>query len=242
MHERIERMLVALVGEFRFSRTGFPDEYGLLRTLADELLGIPKRARLSAGAFLWIVLRAADELYRKTAEAFASLSGCAISHVSAMNCVHAEGELLKAADVPLGRKISQDTLSLEADGLWAHVQKHGYREALPRFLCEQAERMTSFELKIGAVHVGERKATAGRFAFAGLAPKCLQGDAEEFWQSAFHLVVAHVFHQMQVTRGSSCRGSSNNGRNPPWRAERNSVVRHLSSAQRFPRSRRCPSR
>lgn len=158
VHERVPRTLVTLLGEVRFSRTVFLDECGRRRTLADELLGIPKRARLSTGAFLWIVRRAAEESYRKTAAAFASMSGCALSHVSVMNCVHAEGALLKAAGAPPGPKTSQDTLFLEVDGLWVHAQATKHRAgALPRFPYEQARKTTSFELKLAALYAGKRK-------------------------------------------------------------------------------------
>lgn len=189
IHERTQRTLVTLVGEVRFSRTVFLDEYARRRTLVDELLGIPKRARLSAGAFLWIVRRGAEESYRKTAAAFASMSGCTLSHVSVMNCVHAEGSLLKAACPPQGPKISQDTLFLEVDGLWVHVQEHEHRaDALPRFLYEQARKTTSFELKLAALYAGKRKVAPGRNVRDGLALTCTQGDADEFWESAFHLI------------------------------------------------------
>lgn len=189
IHERATRTLVTLLGEVRFSRTVFYDECGRRRMLADELLGIPKRARLSAGAFLWIVRRGAEESYRKTAAAFASMSGCALSHVSVMNCVHAEGALLKAAGAPPGPKVSQETLFLEVDGLWVHVQEHVHRaDALPRFLYEQARNTTSFELKLAALYAGKRKVAPGRFVRDGLALTCSQGEADEFWKSAFRLI------------------------------------------------------
>lgn len=123
VHERAERTLVTLLGEVRFSRTVFLDEFGRRRALADELLGILKRSRLSAGAFSWIVRLAAKESYRKTASAFAEATGCAISHVTVMNCVRAEGDLLRAASAPCGPKTSRETLFLEVDGLWVHVQE-----------------------------------------------------------------------------------------------------------------------
>lgn len=189
VHERAERTLITLVGEVRFTRTVFLDENGRRRTLADELLGIPKRARLSTGAFLWIVRRAAEESYRKTAEAFTSASGCALSHVTVMNCVRAEGDLLKAADAPSGQRISQDTLFLEVDGLWVHLQEHEHRnEALPRFLYEQTRKTVSFELKIAALYAGKRKVAPGRYARDGLALTCSKGDAETFWEETFKLV------------------------------------------------------
>lgn len=133
-HERAGRTLVMLLGEVSFSRTVFLDESGRRRALADELLGVPKRARLSAGAFLWIVRRLAEESYRKTAAAFEEATGRAISHVTVMNCVRAEGALLEAAPADPGPRISQEEVFLEVDGLWVHLQEGAHREeALPRF-------------------------------------------------------------------------------------------------------------
>lgn len=189
VHERTSRTLLTLVGEVAFCRTIFLDEYGRRRALADELLGIPKRARLSTGAFLWIVERAAEESYRKTADAFTKATGCLISHVTVMNCVHVEGKLLKGAAAPQGTKYSQPTLFLEVDGLWVHTQKHAHRPvALPRFLYEQARKTTSFELKIAALYAGKRQVAPGRKVRDGLALTCSEGDAEAFWEDVFSLI------------------------------------------------------
>lgn len=49
VHERAVRTLVTLVGGIAFVRTVFRDEFGRRRALADELLGIPPRARVSPG-------------------------------------------------------------------------------------------------------------------------------------------------------------------------------------------------
>lgn len=189
VHERASRTLVTLVGEVRFTRTVFIDEFGRRRVLADELLGIPKRTRLSAGAHLWIVRRAAEESYRKVARAFASMSECSLSHVTVMNCVRTQAALLKAEPALPGPKISQDTLFLEVDGLWVHLQTGEHRqEALPRFLYEQARKTVSFELKLAALYAGKRKVATGRFVRDGLALTCSEADAEGFWQDAFRLI------------------------------------------------------
>lgn len=66
-HHRARRKLATLVGPVEFERTVFVDELGRRRALLDELLSIPPRSRLSPGAFLWLVGRAAEESYRKTA-------------------------------------------------------------------------------------------------------------------------------------------------------------------------------
>ena len=83
-HHRARRKLATLVGPVEFERTVFVDEFGRRRALLDELLSIPPRSRLSPGAFLWLVGRAAEESYRKTAAAFLAETGCRVSHVAVM--------------------------------------------------------------------------------------------------------------------------------------------------------------
>ena len=188
-HERVSRTLVTLLGEVNFSRTVFLDEFGRRRALTDELLGITKRARLSTGAFLWIVRRAAEESYRKTADAFKETTGCAISHVTVMNCVRAEGLRILSAPATPEHKVSQEELFVEVDGLWVHLQEHTHRkEALPRFLYEQARQTKSFELKIAAAYAGKRRVAPGRFVRDGLALACSAGDADAFWEETFRMV------------------------------------------------------
>ena len=128
VHERAPRTLVTLLGAMTYTRTVFLDRLGRRRALCDELLGVPKRARLSAGAFLWMCRCAAELSYRKTAAAFAELSGARVSHVTVMRCVHEEGALLKSARRPRER-VSQGVLHVEADGLWVRLQEESHRGA-----------------------------------------------------------------------------------------------------------------
>ena len=193
VHDRAKRTLVTLVGAVTFERTVFLDEFGRRRAWADELLGIPPRIRLSACAFLWIVSHAAELSYRKTAAEFAALTSAAISHVTVMNVVRREGALLKASGGEFARdgaRISQDVLFLESDGLWVHLQERGHRgEALPRFLYEQARKTKSFELKIAALYAGKARVAPGRYERGGLCLTCLDGDADEFWERAWRMLV-----------------------------------------------------
>lgn len=191
VHEVKARTIVTLVGAVTYRRAVFLDEFGRRRTLADELLGVPPRSRLSAGAFLWIVGRAAEESYRKTARAFLEETGCRVSHVTVMNCVRAEGALLAQAPAPPGPKISQDTLFLEVDGLWVHLQSEKHREeALPRFLYEQARKTASFELKMAAAYAGKREAAPGRRERGGTVLACCKGGADEFWDRVYAMIDA----------------------------------------------------
>lgn len=189
VHERASRTLVTLLGAMTYTRTIYDDEYGRRRALADELLGIPARARISTGAFLWICRRAAELSYRKTAEAFAEVSGCAISHVSVMSCVHREGALLKSAAPPAAGRVSQDRVFVEVDGLWVHLQETSHREAaLPRFLYEQARKTTSFELKMACAYAGKRRVAPGRFERGGLTLTCADAPPDEFWARVVEMV------------------------------------------------------
>ena len=191
-HEHAERTLVTLVGAVTFRRTIFLDEHGRRRAWADELLGMPPRARLSACAFLWVASRAAELSYRKTAAEFAALTSAAISHVTVMNVVRREGALLKESGGEFARdggRVSQDVLFLESDGLWVHLQEREHREeALPRFLYEQARRTKSFELKIAALYAGKAKVAPGRYERGGLCLTCLDGGADAFWERAWNML------------------------------------------------------
>ena len=192
VHEHAKRTLATLVGTVTFERTIFLDEYGRRRAWADELLGIPPRARLSACAFLWIASHAAELSYRKTAAEFAALTSADISHVTVMNVVHEEGRLLRESGGEFARaggRISQDVLFLESDGLWVHLQERGHRkEALPRFLYEQARKTRSFELKVAALYAGKARVAPGPYERGGLCLTCLDGDADAFWERAWRML------------------------------------------------------
>ena len=103
VHHRAKRKLATLLGPVEFERTVFVDEFGRRRALLDELLSIPPRSRLSPGAFLWLVRRAAEESNRKTAAAFLAETGCRVSHVAVMGCVRRAAELLRRRELNLPR-------------------------------------------------------------------------------------------------------------------------------------------
>ena len=203
VHELAQRTLVTLVGAVTFERTIFLDEFGRRRAWADELLGIPPRARLSACAFLWIASHAAELSYRKTAAEFMALTSAPISHVTVMNVVHKEGELLRESGGEFaceGVKVSQDVLFLESDGLWVHLQERGHRdEALPRFLYEQARKTKSFELKIAALYAGKAKVAPGRYERGGLCLTCCDDGADAFWERAWRMLVEN-YEEADVER------------------------------------------
>lgn len=192
-HERASRTLVTLLGVVTFERTIYVDEFGRRRAWLDELLGMPPRSRLSACAFLWVAYRASELSYRKTAAEFAELTSASISHVTVMNVVHREGALLRESGAEFardGKRISQDALFVESDGLWVHLQEKEHRgKALPRFLYEQARKTRSFELKIAALYAGKAKVAPGRYKRGGLCLTCCDGDADAFWERAWRMLV-----------------------------------------------------
>ena len=190
-HHRARRKLATLVGPVEFERTVFVDEFGRCRALLDELLSIPPRSRSSPGAFLWLVGRAAEESYRKTAAAFLAETGCRVSHVAAMGCVRRAAELLRRREPPASGRISQPTLFLEVDGLWVHLQSPEHRdEALPRFLYEQARKAASFELKLAALYAGKKEVAPGRYERGGLRLTCADLPPQGFWDEVWAMLSA----------------------------------------------------
>lgn len=192
VHEHAARTLVTLVGETAFVRTVFRDELGRRRALADELLGIPPRARISPRCFLWIAARASELSLGKTAAEFEALTSARISHVTVTNAVHREGRLLKEPGAEFARdgmRTSQDALSAESDGLWAHLQEpaHG-KAAPPRFLCEQARKTKSLEPKMAAAYAGRTEVAPGRYERGGLRLTCADEGADMFWERAWRMI------------------------------------------------------
>ena len=58
-----------MFGKVTYARSRYLDEHGRNRYPADEILGIPKRKRLTTDVFLWFVARAArDESDERVAE------------------------------------------------------------------------------------------------------------------------------------------------------------------------------
>lgn len=175
-HEVAARRLVTLLGEVSYRRTVYVDAHGCRRAWADELLGIRPRARLSAGAFLWLARRAAEVSFRKAAADFEAMSGARVSHVTVMRCVREEGRLLLEAP-PEGPRLSCEGVRVECDGLWVALQAASHREqALPRFLYEQARSRSSAELKVASVYAAKLPCGRGRKRRAALA---LVASAEE---------------------------------------------------------------
>lgn len=156
---RPARTVVTMVGGVTYARSLYRDEHGRNRYPTDELLGIPKRRRLTADAFLWLVARAARVSFRQAARDFAEVSGCKVSAMCPWRAVQREGALI-AADLESApsRGISQADVFAECDGIYIALQAPERRkEAIDRFLADQARGgKKSAELKAGCVYAGKR--------------------------------------------------------------------------------------
>ncbi len=178
---RPARTVVTMVGAVTYRRGRYRDDLGRPRYPADELLGVPRRARLTADAFLWIVGRAARVSFRRAAADFAEVSGAEVSAMTAWRAVQREAELIRA-DLALSPSdgVSQADVFAEADGLYVALQApERRREAISRFFYEQARAKKSLELKVGCVYAGKREVRPGRAERGNVALFATSGPASE---------------------------------------------------------------
>lgn len=156
---RPSRTVVTMFGRVTYARSRYRDEHGRSRYPADEILGIPKRRRITPDVFLWLVARAARVSFRQAARDFAGVSGVRVSAMCAWRAVQQEGPLI-AADLESApsRNISQADVFAECDGIYIALQVPERRaEAISRFLADQAREKSSVELKAGCVYAGKKK-------------------------------------------------------------------------------------
>ena len=138
LKDRPSRTVVTMFGKVTYARSRYRDEHGRSRYPADEILGVPKRKRLTTDVFLWLVARAARASFRRTAREFAEVSGCRVSAMCAWRAVQQEGPLI-AADLESApsRNISQADVFAECDGIFIALQAPERRkEAIDRFLAD----------------------------------------------------------------------------------------------------------
>lgn len=180
LRDRPSRTVVTMFGKVTYARSRYRDEHGRSRYPADEMLGIPKRKRLTADVFLWLVARAARVSFRRTARDFLEVSGCEVSAMCAWRAVQQEGPLI-AADPESAppRNISQADVFAERDGVFIALQTPERRkEAIDRFPADRARGGSSVELKAGCVYAGKRK-VGGRGVRGNVALFATVGTAEE---------------------------------------------------------------
>ena len=184
LKDRPSRTVVTMFGKVTYARSRYRDEHGRSRYPADEILGIPKRKRLTTDVFLWLVARAARVSFRRTARGFSEVSGCRVSAMCAWRAVQQEGPLI-AADLESApsRGISQADVFAECDGIFIALQAPERRkEAIDRFLADQAREKSSVELKAGCVYAGKKKegkrgvrGNVALFATVGTAEEMREG-------------------------------------------------------------------
>ncbi|MBQ9000669.1 MAG: UPF0236 family protein, partial [Eggerthellaceae bacterium] len=180
LKDRPSRTVVTMFGRVTYARSRYRDEHGRNRYPTDEILGIPKRKRLTTDVFLWLVARAARVSFRQTARDFADVSGVKVSAMCPWRAVQQEGPLI-AADLESApsRGISQADVFAECDGIYIALQVPERREeAIDRFLADQARERKSVELKAGCVYAGKRK-EGKRGVRGNVALFATVGSAEE---------------------------------------------------------------
>jgi len=198
--DRPPRTVITLLGQIRYSRTLFIDEYGRARYLTDEILGISKRSRFSDDAFLWIVNRAAYVSFRRTAQDFHELSDATISPVGVMKMVHKEGMILKEyllSERHGSDKICQDRLFVEADGVFVALQSESKRkQAIARHLYESSRYKHSVEIKCALSYAGKTQAQEPTKKVRGnVLSVCTVGDKNEL----FAMVAADIKHHYDAS-------------------------------------------
>lgn len=177
---RPSRTVITMFGKVTYARSLFRDEYGRNRYPADEILGIPKRRRLTSDVFLWLVARAARVSFRQAARDFYGVGGVIVSAMCPWRAVQEEGALI-AADLESApsRGTSQADVFVECGGIYIALQTPGRRaEAVSRFLADQARTRRSVELKAGCVYAGKRR-VGERGARGNVALLAAVGDAEQ---------------------------------------------------------------
>lgn len=170
------RTVVAMFGKVTYARSLYRDEHGRNRYPTDEILGIPKRRRLTSDVFLWLVARAARVSFRRTARDFLEVSGVKVSAMCAWRAVQQEGPLIVAdLESSPSRGISQADVFAECDGIYIALQSPERRdEAISRFLADQARAKSSIELKAGASTPASARRASGAF---GATSRCSRPSA-----------------------------------------------------------------
>jgi hypothetical protein len=164
--DRRQRTVITMLGEISYARRVYQDTYGTRRYLLDEVLGIASWQRIDPDAFLWIVRRAADVSYEKTARAFNAATGAHITRQTVMRCVHRAGELLAegGGDDGTGLPLSAEALFVEFDGFWVDLQSSTKAPAKPRRTYKEQFRKKSMEMKAWVAYGGKDKKTGRRLA------------------------------------------------------------------------------
>ena len=149
------RTIITLLGQITYKRRIYLDKYGCRRYLLDEILGISTYQRIERNAFLWIVRKAADVSFQKTAKAFLEKAGVAITKQTVMRCVHECGRLLDKQIPKNDDPLVSPVLFCEFDGFWVHLQSETKQPAKTRYTYKEQFRKKSFEMKVWVAYAGK---------------------------------------------------------------------------------------
>lgn len=218
LHAKEKRTVITMFGKVTYTRSRYRDEYGCNRYLTDEILGIPKRKRLTTDVFLWLAARAARVSFRQTVKDFADISGVDVSAMCAWRTVQQAGKLI-ADDLKSGssQNISQEDIFAECDGIYIALQTPKRRnKAIERFFYEQTRKKKSIELKAGCVYAGKYK--VGKRVFRGnVALFASTGTAEQM-REGMRATIASDYNIADIKRvhyssdgGSWCLDSGLDG-------------------------------
>ncbi|MDR0515014.1 MAG: UPF0236 family protein [Coriobacteriaceae bacterium] len=155
--DRRMRTVITMLGEIKYKRRSYKDEYGNTHYLLDEVLGIAPYQRFDKYAFMWVVRTASNIPYEKTARAFTDVTGCTITRQSVMRCVHKAGELLAQ-----GAAGGAEALCIEYDGFWVNLQSERKSPPRPRRTYKEQFRKKSMEFRVWVAYCGKDKKKANK--------------------------------------------------------------------------------
>lgn len=168
--DRTSRSPVSEVGQLSFSRRVYIDEVGERRYMLDEVMDLPKRARLTPGAFDKLTGFGVETSYHAAARLFNRHIGCAVTAPTVMNALRESAAMLKGESEAAARRLFEDgeapdgelvrsEVVVEADGVW--VPRQVERRTKGGRLRDGDEKPKGFEVKAMVAYSGkERKGAA----------------------------------------------------------------------------------
>lgn len=156
--DRTPRSPVSEVGQLSFSRRIYIDEVGERRCMLDEVLDLPKRARLTPGAFDKLTGFGVETSYHAAARLFNRHIGCGVTAPTVMNALReseaAARRLFEDGEAPDGEMVRSEVV-VEADGVWVprQVEKRT-KGGRPR---DGDEKSKGFEVKAMVAYSGKER-------------------------------------------------------------------------------------
>ena len=139
IHEKRKRTLATLVGDVSFSRRVCRDRYTNIEVPLDEAIDLCRGARISPGAFSFLVDAGAEVSYAKASSLLSRAGGSTVSPKSVMRAIQKTGEVCEQADIKLAHELyvngvlpeadaQYSEICLEADGTYVSLQSGGKAE------------------------------------------------------------------------------------------------------------------